>query len=67
MMNLESAREVHTSAIWTKIVDELDYRIHCQLQVLKDAPIEKVQAVQQKIALLESIKKLPEDVIERES
>ena len=67
MLNLEGAREINTSSIWAKIVDEIDYRIQCELNLLKSAPIEKVPYIQQKIATLESLKKLPQDVIERES
>lgn len=67
MLNAEKAKEIHSSENWTHICDEIDYRIQCELQTLKSAPIEKVPMIQQKIQVLEQLKALPQDVIERES
>jgi hypothetical protein len=66
MMNIEKAKEIHSSELWTHIVDEIEYRIHCELQLLKTAPLDKVPFIQQKIQVLEQLKTLPQSVVERE-
>ena len=65
MMNLEKAQEIHSSDLWIHVVAELNHRIELEVQSLRTAPLEKVSLIQQKIAILEGVKSLPQDVIDR--
>ena len=66
MMTYEKALEIHSSDLWTHVVKELEHRIELELQTLRTAPLEKVSSIQQKISILEGLKSLPQDVIDRE-
>ena len=67
MMNLEQAQETRNSVIWKNVCIELDYRIYAKLNELKNCAMEEVVNLQRDIKQLENLKKLPEDVIDRET
>ena len=65
-MELEQAREIKNSAIWKWVCFELDFRIKAQEQTLRYVSAENLVRAQEKIQVLEELKKLPESVVERE-
>jgi hypothetical protein len=67
MMTIEKAQELHSSDLWTHVIGELNFRIDLEMQTLRTAPLEKVSSIQQKISILEELKNLPQDVIDREN
>ena len=66
MMTLDKAQEVRESLVWDNIVDEIDYRISAKLNTLRSCKQDELFLVQREIAVLEELRRLPEDVIERE-
>ena len=67
MMNLEQAQECRNSVIWKMVCDELDYRISAKINELKKCDAEELLIIQRDIRQLESLKKLPDDVVDRET
>lgn len=65
-MELDKARELKQSAHWTYVCDELDNRIGMLVNELVDCLPEDLNILQTQIKLLRSIKKLPDDIIDRE-
>lgn len=65
-MTMEQAQELRNTALWQNVVNELDYRIEACLGNLKTCMEQDLPELQMKIRLLESLKNLPEDVIDRE-
>jgi hypothetical protein len=65
-MNIETAKEIHVSLLWEEICKELDERINKLVVSLRKCTPETLSIIQAKIATLEEIKRLPQDVIERE-
>ena len=67
MMNLGQAQEIRNSTMWKHVCGELDYRITALLNELRKCRTEDVWEYQRHIAYLEELKKLPDDVVDRET
>ena len=67
MMDYQRAQELKSSLMWASVVEELDRNIHFELQKLKTCPPEELQGIQLKIQCYESLKNLPQDVLDREA
>ena len=65
MMDAERAQECKTSLMWAEIVEEVERKIHYESQKLRTCKPEELLLVQAKILAYESIKNLPNDVIDR--
>lgn len=65
-MNLEQAQEVRNSSLWKYISDELDYRILSKTSELMTCSLTKIESLRDIIKTLEEIKRLPDDVVDRE-
>ena len=66
MMNLEGANNLKNSLQWGEIVGELDHRIFLISKKFQNCSAEQLPLLQNEVKILESIKRLPEDVISRE-
>jgi len=66
MINFEQAQRVGLSEEWQIVQKELDYRIAGLLSQLKTCSMDDLGATQLKLQVYEEIKRLPEDVKERE-
>ena len=66
-MSLDLAKELRNSRLWKGVVAELDMRISLKLNELRNCSPEELQLTQRDIAKLEEFKRLPEDVIDRET
>jgi len=66
-MNLLQAQEIRNSTGWKHVCIELDYRINALLNELRKCKAEEVYGIQNHIAHLEELKKLPDDVVDRET
>lgn len=66
-MNHDKAVEVKQSPLWGSIVEELDERLEGVINELKFCSPEDLKIKQAKIMLYEEFKRLPQDVIDRES
>jgi len=67
MMTEEQAQEVRNSIVWKNICNEIDYRISALINELVKCDVEDLKNIQRDIRQLEVLKKLPEDVIDREA
>ena len=65
-MSETHAKELRNSDLWKSVNIELDYRIQCKMNELKKCDGEGLKTLQDKIASYEELKRLPDDVIERE-
>jgi len=65
-MDIERAKELKTSMLWGSVVEELDKYIFFEVSKLKACKPYELTFLQAKIECYESLKKLPDDVIERE-
>ena len=65
-MTLEQAQELRNSAYWSWVGKEIDYRIASLLNMLKACNKDELPAYQEKIRMLEELKRLPDDVVDRE-
>lgn len=65
-MNKEQAINVRQGTEWPLICEEIDKRIDSERSNLENAKGEAVQGVQARIRTLRGIKRLPQDVIDRE-
>jgi hypothetical protein len=66
-MNIDTAKELKQSLMWFAVVEEMDKKIHYELQKLKTCTPADLGLIQAKIVCYESIKTLPDDVIERDN
>ena len=66
MMNLERANELKNNLLWAEIVGELDHRIFLVGKKFQNCTAEQLPLLQNEVKILESIKRLPEDIINRE-
>lgn len=66
MMTLEEAQEARHSLVWKNVCKELDYRKDILRELLLRCNAEELDSIQTKIRLYEEVKKLPDDVVERE-
>jgi hypothetical protein len=67
MMNADSAKELKSSLMWASVVEELDRKIHFELIKLRSCTPAELPLLQATIKCYESLKNLPDDVIDRES
>ena len=65
-MTETQAKELRNSDLWKSVNAELDFRVRCKMNELKDCDTEGLKTLQDKIASYEELKRLPDDVIERE-
>ena len=66
-MEVEKAKEIHTSQNWAEVCAELDKWIAAEEAALRTCHPEHLRDVQLTIKMLEKMKKLPEIVIDREA
>ena len=67
MMDIERAKEMKNSLLWAGIVEELDLRIHCESQKFRTCKAEDLKLIQARIGIFEEVKRIPDDVIDRQS
>jgi hypothetical protein len=67
MMDLERAKELQSSLMWASVVEELDRKIHFEMSKLRTCQPEELAKIQLMINCFESLKSLPQDVVDRES
>jgi hypothetical protein len=65
-LDLEKAKEIHSSQIWTEVCGELDLWIRSEEIKLRSCVPEQLPKIQKVIETLERVKDLPRVVIERE-
>lgn len=65
-MEIEKAKEIHSSLLWEEVTKELDMWIHAEELKLRTCVGDQLPEIQQVIATLEKVKQLPTIVIERE-
>lgn len=65
-MDVEKAKEIHSSQIWTEVCAELDLWIRSEELKLRSCVPEQLSNIQKVIETLERVKNLPTIVIERE-
>lgn len=66
MMNLERAQELKHSQLWGQVVEELDKKIYHLGQKLYNCKSDELINIQMEIKVYQSVKQLPEHIIERE-
>lgn len=67
-MTKEEAEEIKNSTYWSFILKELEYRIQLEISKLRACKKQEVlDIINTNINMLEDIKRLPQDVIERET
>ena len=67
MMNAEEAKEARHSLVWDSICKEIDFRISSIEVKLRNCTPEDLTCYQRDLKRWEEFRKLPDDVIERES
>lgn len=66
MMDLQQATELKASLMWGGVVEELDRKIFLLTNELMKCSSEELRDIQFTIKCYQSLKKLPDDIIERE-
>ena len=66
-MDIERAQELQQSLMWAGVVEELDRKIHFEIKKLRTCSPEELIKIQFSVACYESLKQLPQDIIDRES
>jgi hypothetical protein len=67
-MNIEEAKELKQSLLWNEgIVPELEKRIENTLNLVLTCSPDMLVGLQQRVKVLKELKRLPQDVIDRES
>lgn len=67
MLDLEKAKELQSSLMWGGVVEELDKKIFHITQKLKTCTPEELKTLQFEINCYENLKRLPSDIVDRES
>ena len=65
-MDLERGKALQSSLMWAGVSEEMDMFIYYETQKLKTCTAEELPTIQAKIAVYESVKNLPQTIIERE-
>jgi hypothetical protein len=66
-MDIEKARELHSSPFWELVIREIDeMKIQPLLNRLKSCTKDDLDRIQTEIKVWEEAKRLPQDAIERE-
>ena len=66
MMDIEKAKEIHSSTLWNEVCLEIDSRIKALESKLRTCAPAELERLQLEIQVWERCKRLPQDVIERE-
>ena len=66
-MDIKQAEDLKTSLLWSAVLEEIDHKIRFESNRLRTCIPSELQAIQVAIQCWEALKRLPEDVIERES
>jgi hypothetical protein len=65
-MNIEKAKEIHSSVLWEQVCLEIDSRLKALESRLRTCTVSELERLQLEIQVWEKVKRLPQDVIERE-
>ena len=65
-MDIERAKEIHSSVLWTEVCGEIDNCVKALETKLRICSKDDLERVQLEIQVWEKVKRLPQDVIERE-
>jgi hypothetical protein len=65
-MTEDVAKDIKGSGYWEHVCNELDFRIGAAIAKLKMCAPEDLERLQHRIQMLEELKGLPDEVIERE-
>ncbi len=65
-MTPEQAKELQQTILWTEFCKEIDKRVSYNLTQLTVVEPEGLIAVQKQISVLQQVKNIPQDVIDRE-
>ena len=66
-MTLSDGKELQDSPVWSRVEKEIDFRINLAVSELRHCSKDDLEKCQIRIDCLEELKKLPQDVIDRES
>jgi len=66
-MDLKQAEDLKTNFLWHAILDEIQKKIYFETQKFLTCSSEELKEIQLKIFCYESLKNLPNDVIDRET
>lgn len=66
-MDIDRAEELKSSLIWSSVIEEMDRKIFYETTKLKTCKAEDLLLIQARISVFEELKRLPEDVIDRQS
>lgn len=65
-MEIEKAKEIHSSTLWNEVCLEIDSRIKTLESQFRTCSKDELERLQLEIQIWEKVKRLPQDVIERE-
>lgn len=65
-MNIERAQDIRSSEMWIDICKVIDEKIRVLEQSIRSCSVDKLPDIQIRIQLLEEIKRIPTDEIERQ-
>jgi hypothetical protein len=65
-MNIAQAKELKNTLLWEEFCKEIDKKVHYEMVKLQTVAPEDLLGVQMKISSLQSVKNIPDDVIDRE-
>jgi len=66
-MNVVQAKELKNTLLWEEFCKEVDKKIAYEMTKLQTVAPEDLLSVQMKVASLQSVKNIPDDVIDREA
>lgn len=66
-MNVEQAKELKNTILWEEFCKEVDRKVDYQKTLLLRCGPEELVSHQEMVKALESIKNIPDDVIDREA
>lgn len=65
-IDIEKAKEIHSSVLWEQICKEIDAKVEALESKLRICSRDELERVQLEIQIWENVKRLPQDVIDRE-
>ena len=65
-MDIDRAQELKSSIIWSSVVEEMDKKIHWEIQKFRTCSAAELPLIQARVDIWETLKRLPDDVIDRE-
>jgi len=65
-VDIEKAKEIHSSVLWEQVCSEIDVRLKALESRLRTCTPLELERLQLEIQVWEKVKRLPQDVIERE-